>query len=502
MPKLFKISNGPWNKLFEGKFVDHEVDIYSNPDSIMLVLIWDKKGDKYKGAVVELFKVFASLGETENFVETLPREVLVLTKHSQEETIKFFLLGGTPSYIKYDENTFIREVDEQLKRLGTSSAMIKDVSKAYDLTLKDLREADESIKNAFFAQPLLVPVVATATHAEVGATHVSALGTGEFFLGLTQDKNKVIEPISLFLKTMITGGKVAERAHFLHLLIEGSLLSGIPVVAFDQRSNFDGLGQASKDHAGLQKYLVEDDPIGFPTKHFYPTKQVYADLEFVSPEGLIDIFGVGDSDVSKLIIKIMRKEPAPNMEELISKIRKFKPEGDSPTAFEIFKAARVLTLIDSKYPGLFGGKNNLEELSKSPSKGIGRVGLIHLEESDLRSAIIIVHNIMNGLLQLKKKKGAMKNVKLVAVIPNAEQVIPKDNTGVYANELANVLTELNKYGIAFAMGADSIIDIVPAVAKINESKINVVGGNEVGVQLKSRKSYRVLLRPSLSTCES
>ncbi len=499
MPELFKIGEGPWNKLFFGNFMDHEVDIYSNPDNVLLVLIWDKEGETYKGAVVEIFKVFAAMGETENFVETLPREVIVIAKHDKEQTVKFFLLGGGPSYVKYEESGFVKEVDSQLKSISTTSKMIKDVSKAYDLTLQDLKSADAEIRNSFFAQPLLIPIVTTAAHATGSSTEASALGKGEIMLGLTKEKNKVVEPIGLFTKTIVSGGSAPERGHFLHILAEGSLLSGIPVVIFEKGDKFSGLGESSKELAELQKYQVEADPMGFPVKHYYLSKQIFGDMEFLSPEGLIDVFGIGDNNISKLIINSMKSEPSKGMTELASKMRKTKPK-DNATSFEIFKAARVISLMGSAYPNLFEGKNDLEGLSKKPSKGIGRSGIIHLEDYDLRSSLIVIHNILNGLMQERKKKGATRNVKLVVILSNAGEIIPKDNPNIYAKQFSALLAELNKYGIAFALDTESTIDLLPDVTKIGESRINIVGGNEASVQLKQRKGYRVLLRPGLSAC--
>ena len=59
--EIFKLSDGPWKKLFEGAFEENEVNIYSNPKSIILVLIFEKESGKTSGVVVEMFKVFFSV---------------------------------------------------------------------------------------------------------------------------------------------------------------------------------------------------------------------------------------------------------------------------------------------------------------------------------------------------------------------------------------------------------------------------------------------------------
>ena len=79
--KLFKLANGPWEKLFEGKFQKHDLVLYSNPEKILMMLILEKKLDKIEGAIVELYKVFHGIGDVESFTEALPRDVLIVTKH-------------------------------------------------------------------------------------------------------------------------------------------------------------------------------------------------------------------------------------------------------------------------------------------------------------------------------------------------------------------------------------------------------------------------------------
>ena len=173
---LFRIGNGPWEKMFAGVFQQHDIELYSNPDKIMLVLIYEKKLDIVEGAIVEVYKVFHAQGEVEEFTETLPREALILTKHDERSTLKFLLLGSKPTYVRWVEGEFIEEVDALVKRLAASSTMMKEVSKAYELTLSEIGEATQDIQTAFFSQPMLVPILttssssATTSHTQAGHT--------------------------------------------------------------------------------------------------------------------------------------------------------------------------------------------------------------------------------------------------------------------------------------------------------------------------------------------
>ncbi len=497
--QVFKIGEGPWSKLFDGTFQENLVEIYKNPESIILVLIYEKEKDKVVGAVVELFKIFHSTGETEGFVETLPREVIVLTKHDPKETLKFLLLGSTPSYVKWNEKEFTDEVDNLLKKLKTSSAMIKDVSKAYELTLNELEKSPDNIKEAFFSQPLLIPLVSTYAHPPEAGKGVGFIPKGEIILGLTKEKNQVVEPLSLFAKTVVSEGKAEDRNHVLHLLLESALLSNVAVVLFDWNELFSGLSEASKDLEDLQKYKVGAEPIGFPVKHFKLLEQIVVDLNLTNPKGLTELFGVGDNVVNNVIVSTLQKNKVSGIKELIEKVRAIKPS-DEPTAFEINKAARILVLMDLRYPRLFIGKNNIDEISKNWLKAIGRAGIIDFQDIDSRAGLIAAHNLIKGILEHYKAKGSTASLKTVVVLPDAKRVISTESTGILSKEIAENLNEIGNYGVGYSIATEKLIDISAEITKNAEAKINIVSGNDVGINLKGRKSYRVLLRPGLSKC--
>jgi len=114
--EIFKIGHGPWEKLFDGMFEKSPIVIYSNPESVLLVLVFEKGRKEITGVVVELFKALNVEGEVEGFIETLPREIVLLTKHDKRQTLKFLLLASTPSYIEWKEKEFVEEVDKLLKK--------------------------------------------------------------------------------------------------------------------------------------------------------------------------------------------------------------------------------------------------------------------------------------------------------------------------------------------------------------------------------------------------
>ena len=328
----FKLSEGPWKEMFKGTFESYDVEIYTNPESLILVSILEKEAGEIKGAVVELYKVFHATGELHGFIETLPRKIIAITSHTKTKTTQFFILGSKPEYTIYKQDEFSDEVDSIIKKVKASTKMLLDVSKAYDIELKPLHDSPEAIKQEFFSQPLIVPLLSTSPGPSTGTAPVSTTGKaisfGELVLGITKDGRGVKEPLSLFDSTIISGGSEKERAHALHVLAEGALLSNIPVVVLDWNKKFQGLSNRTSEGAGLAKYKVKIDPIGFPIKDFAVPEQMKVDLDFINKKGLMQIVGMGESIAGKEIEKTMNETEAKGMLDMIKAVKGKETAGE------------------------------------------------------------------------------------------------------------------------------------------------------------------------------
>ncbi|MFH1239744.1 MAG: hypothetical protein V1672_00845 [Candidatus Diapherotrites archaeon] len=494
----FKLSEGPWKEIFTGRFNEYEVEIFTNPDGLVLVAIYEREGTNKTGVVLELYKIFYSIGDVDDFVETLPREVIALTKHDEKVTQKFFLLGSTPTYVKYEEDEIIKEVDRLIRKLQTSAKMIKDVSKAYDITFKELSECDEGIKDAFFSQPLLIPIVSTSSHSVTTAskTELSEF-SGEAILGITKDGTIVKEPISLFKKTIITDGESDDRLHLMRILAESYLISNTATVIFDWGASFSGLSSPTKKRDELKKYKVGIEPIGFPVKEFSVPSNVKVDLHTLDSHGLMELFAAGEGIVSDTIMHVIDERKFKSLKEIVDRIKEVNCEGDF-SEFQKLRAVRLLRLIDLRYPELFDGENDVAEISKNWFRGIGRAGIVKLSDIDERASLIIVQSLLKGILEYYKKEGPTKGIKSVIVIPEADKIINSQNENSMSKNIANDLDELGKYGVAYVLGAHKNSDLTRKIIGSAEAKLSIIRENDVGVELKDRKQYRVLVRPSLS----
>ena len=497
--KLPKLREGPWKTEFEGRLQEHEVSIYSNPDDTIMAVVLDKEKEKIKGAVIELFKVFFCSGALEEFVQTLPKEAITLTKHSSEHTAKFLILNTDPSYAKMDGESFADEVDALLQKIHSSSDTVKDVARAYDLHLTELSKADESTKAEFFAQPITFFALSTSNQAQQLRQATIKIIKGDILFGLTKDSLPAREPLNLFEKTAVLDGKKEERKHIMHLIIEGALLSNIPVVIFDSNHSFDGLNVPTKNISGLHQFKVDFEPIGFPVKEFFPIEDVKIDLDMVSPIGLMQAFGVGEGKASQIIIDLMKKESFQNIKQMIERLNSIDVGGEI-TKSDIYKAARIIKLIDTIYPNFFDSKNNIQEISKNWVKAIGRAGIINIESLDERQTLILVHNVLKGILDYYKKMGETNEVNAMVFIADAEKFVGLQQKNAMGKEILQALNELKNFGVGYVFEAESANKLLGDASKNAETQIYIVEKNEASLKLPTRKQYRVRTRPGLSEC--
>src|SRR3989344_3328234 len=137
----FKLSKGPWNPLFSGNFSGHNAEILFNSDGFILSLIYDEQKGKKAGVLIQVFKIFSATGNVDEFIETLPKNSLGFTVHSKEDeeetTNKFFFLFSNVSYAVHKEETIEKELKEQFDGIQSTSKIVHDVSKSYDISINE-----------------------------------------------------------------------------------------------------------------------------------------------------------------------------------------------------------------------------------------------------------------------------------------------------------------------------------------------------------------------------
>jgi hypothetical protein len=496
----FRVREGPWEKIFLGNLEGFEVEMNSNPEGLILVTVIEKENNEIQGAVVEVFKVFYAEGSIEDFIETLPKEATVIFKHEPKETIKFFLLSSAPSYVKYTENAFCNEVEDLMEKLNTSSAMMKDFSKAYDLQLIELNKAPERIKSSFFSQPMIVPMlypkeIALGESTEKEVSKIS--GKGTIMLGLTKSNTMINEPLELMMKTTIFGSTPKDRKHVIHLIAEGALISSVPVVLFDWDKSFLGLNRPNPESKMLSEYHVDLEPMGFPIKHF-TLENINVDLNLISIKGFFELIGMKEGEEQLMVAKLIKESKPNSIAELIAAAKKMTPRDESKVSNK-YRTIRILNLIKLKYPKLFEGKNDIKEISRSSGKSIGRAGIIHMEGLDETASVLLVHSILKGLsLEYSKSK---EKINAMILLPEIKKVLDTKNNTIYSDEIIQFLDKLKTAGIGFGLSSDRPIDLRKEIMTLSEAEIFLINRNDVSVKVAKSKQFRIRLRPGLSACE-
>jgi len=174
------------------------------------------------------------------------------------------------------------------------------------------------------------------------------------------------------------------------------------------------------------------------------------------------------------------------------------PQTEEFSEFQIHKTARIITLLGVIYPNMFGGPNQIYEILKPSASNIARTTLIDFRSLDQRSSLLFSHSIIKGIYKGIKKIESPNQIKGLLIIPESHNIMPKEQEKIISKDIISLLKTFQDYGLIFSVATQAQIDISDDLKNEWDAKINVVNKNDVGVQLRNRKAYRVLVRPTLS----
>jgi len=496
----FGLRNGPWQAVFEGKFQKHDIEILSNPNQVMLVAIYEKEGENITGMVLQAFSIFSVAGEAETFVESLQREVMLLSRHDGKRTVQFLSLASKPSYAKASDEAAANAVDALIKELDQAVNKVQGVAKSFELHLTPLAKSSSAVKQSFFSQPAVIPMLVREKERikfeKEEAIVEAGIESAAVGFGMTKDGKYVKEPLQMFQRTVVTDGTESQRTHVIQIITESFLLGNVPVIIFDDSDTFSGLNHPSKKIDELRSHGVEIEPIGFPKKEFTPPKNLWVNMKVISPGGFLQLFGCKDSEAEKILAKGLEKGPVEKLDDLIRNIESLESE-EVPNQFLKRRVERIVKLADVIYPEMFAGKNEVQEIAKSWFKKIGRASIIKTEGLDPRVLTFLFDSLANELVGLLRQKGETEKPKLLIAIPKIEKIFDiKSN--LVLKDFIKVLTEMQKFGIGFVIGSERRTDLSKEMLHLVETKAGIIKGNDVALDLPNSKNYRILVRPTLS----
>ena len=471
------------------------MELLRNPEGVLLVAIFEKEAGITSGALLQVFNVFNAIGEVQGFVENLSNEAIVLSRHDGKNSVHFLLAGSKPEYSRMKEERLAATVDELMHQARQRAKMLSDISKAYELQLAPLQACDESIRQLFFSQPFIIPAFFKEEKKTAEERAASAPSGASMLVGITKEEKQIKEPLHFFKTTLVEGSTEKERLHFIHLLIESALIGNVTAIVFDRRYYFSGLQKPNRDSALLQRFKVDIESIGFPVKNFKAAQDLKANLASIDMAALLQSFGCS-AVTCQLVQNAASGKQIESQAQLIEAVN--ATSGEQTYLFEINRANRIIKLIDSIYPGLFNGSNDLQEIAKGWMH-IGRASIVQTAELDKRAEAILANGLLNELLAFFKQKGETKAMRCIVVLPEAEKIFPRKQSALSKNSL-NALKQLPQFGVGFAVTAEKTLDLDNELLKLADAMVTIVKENDAAIQLKGQKSYRAILRPGFSEC--
>lgn len=492
----FGLRNGPWRTVFEGVFQKHEMQVLSNPDETMLVFIYEKEGQETTGLLMQAFSVYSVSGETEAFLERLQREAVTLSRHDGNRTSRFLAIASKPSYSRASSEEVAKGVDMLLEEVKQAGSKAVDVASSFELELTPLAKSGEAMKQAFFSQPIVLPMLARESkekEEEKGAEIRTGSTGAAAVLGITKEGKQVREPLEMFQRVIVSDGTEPQRNHFIQVLVESFLLANIPAVVFDEGNGFEGLSQPTKKAPELHDLGISADPIGFPTKDFYPGKSVKVNLNGISPAGFLNLFGCSSKEAEKILKEALEKGGVEGIDHLVRNIESITTEN----SFLKKRVERIAALAGEIYPGLFAGETDVDEMLKTWFEKIGRTSIVHTDDLDPRAFTLLLDSLSRELLEAVKKKGETGKPKLLVAIPSTDKLFSiRDN--LVQVSLVSTLKEMKRFGAAFVVAAGKRSDLGREILQASETKIAVVKENDTAIDLPNSKNYRLATRPTLS----
>ncbi len=503
---LFKIAQGPWSLLMQGSIQNHSLEVYVNPKKWIYVQILQSEEGKFRNVVCEFYKPYLAMGDASGFVQTLPRELLVLSKHTKDDTQNYLILGSGAVSAPYEEELVLEQTDILFKQLEVSTSLLREVGKAYDVQLKDLTECDEKTANGFFSIPLLIPSLATNAHfttsgemtqriAVPGMSNVTSLA-GEMVLGNLPNGIQAKEPISFFKKTLIVNGRPEHRLRVAQIIMEGVLLSDVPVVVLDWNDQFSVMRNANPSNENLHKQKVELDTMGFPLKEFSTPENVKSDFRYTAPEAIAEVLGIQNHELGQALISFFKDNALASMEEAQRALKQLTPS-ERMSAFQIASLSRLLRLIEHMAPHFWDGNNPIEEISKNWFHSIGRIGVVKLRSANPTFSPLLVQSLLKNIFEYYRQKGTSGRMASLIVLPEAQDLFSSDKKQLI-NFISQTLQESVSLDVGFLITAPHDIDIPALLGKTCEAKISIINGSEAAVDLEGRKSYRLAIRDTVS----
>jgi len=483
MLKTVNLPHGPWKTLLSGVWSGKEISYHENPEHELLVMIYDHRGDAIRGMVFFMVKLFSIDGKVGSFADALEVNSVVIQKKTPTFKGSFLAIMTDPEYIRFTPRELISAAERHFDEMEKKSAEARKKAGDFSIKLIEQRYAQLDKTNELFGEPLALPSLVVRKE---GLGLSSKQPKGRVHLGITLDGKKSEEGIGSFLLTTVFG---PDTKRALHVIMEGCLLNGVSGVTF---GGFEKAEVPNKNTDDYNKYGIDVEPLGMPTRRFWPGSDFFIELGLLNKELFGDITGAGQGKATELIGKVLKKKPT-KMSQIIQELMATKEEENKYFAA---RGVRVCRLLDLAYPGLFNGKLEPKEIVAPWLKKMGRIAIINTKS--LRPSIKkgIIYATIKTLYESYKREFASNAMKVLIVV-GEKDIYGKGRT-VLDRETNSLLKLIGDYGIGVCIDAKSAMDIDADIRQNATMQIQTMEANSASVKEHTKRPYRIKLRPTLS----
>lgn len=486
---------GPWKKIFSGNWTGYPITMYENPEKHTLTVIFEKKDDKVTGLVLIMNWFYHTKENASKLAETYEGHALILEKYYPTSNVRFFALSSGARYIKPESDEISKTVEEMYGDLEAAHEKIMEMSKAFGITLTELKNAREEYVKKLFSEPILLAGMIVRKATEESVKRVIS----KVYLGKHLDGKKAEELIQSFAGTIIE--RNVDRIQ--HVLVEGCVLSGVSVVLFDETGDYESVGIINKNFDS--EAYPELEPMGMPLKNLEVGKDIKINLNYITPDMFREITRIPKrekdyiaKEASEIIDNVL-KELEGKINSLNNIEDKILGITDEKKKFHIYRATRIIRLLEKKWPGIFNGETGIADIIGMRVKTLGTIYRIDLRGYEDEIKRLIIYTVVREIYERYKKELASKELKTIIAINNGPKYVPSGEKTPSQNKLCDIFYDAVNYGLGYSIGCEAEIELCSGVIKPMSMKIISVKEDEIAVKESSSRPYRVLLRPPLSS---
>ena len=466
------ISITTWDTLFQGKYASQELTILYKEDTFVSLLKSRDQGN----ALIQVYKVFNVLGDTEVFTQTLPYPAILYQKHNdigENNTFKYLLLNSDIKYI--DTNTISYHVDNQIQKLNKRVGSIVSIVKSYDIKLISLKLASKEVRDNFFSDPMVAKLL---TNLPLSVDFSSASSIDKLIIG-RKDNVPITTTLESTKSLSVFGGNLDERLFAIKVFCENYLLSSRTVIIFDNTNMFRSLSYPQQQQELLVEYDLKMDSFGFPAKikKYFDIK---IPLSKIPRKAFVNMFNL--SEITDKILEKVYDNTLKTIVDLIEKVSKIEVT-EQITEFEKQRVISKLLIIENKYGYRFGD-TDISSLFENRYKHIGSIKILSIDVSDPFSSYYIYIILSSILLYIKDE--------ILIVFPESAKLF---NNIFVGDKVLSLLK--NNSRISYILSSPRKTDFREET--LSDVEIDVIKDNEAVIRYPNRDPLRLLLRPTLTS---